>query len=99
MAQALSLGVPARVSVDTTVNRLTRTAFERWRTLTILEKVSGSTASIYLDVVGTADGGAAPTTDRILVEVSKLPAEVDISPYGTVGLAADAAGVLGVVVR
>lgn len=99
MAHALSHGVPARVTLSTTVTRLTRTAFETWRTLTLLELVSGTTAQVYVDVVGTADGGSAPTTNRLLIEVAKFPAELDISPYGTVGLAGDASGVVGVVVR
>lgn len=99
MAKSLSQRVPDEVTLATTVTRLTRAAFETWSTLTIDRRVSGSVSTIYIDLVGTADGGALPSTGYIAISVANLPAVVDISGYGSVGLAGNAAGVVNVVAQ
>lgn len=98
MAKALTQRVPDNVTLATTVTRLTRTAFETWDKLTIDRRVSGTTTYVYVDLVGTADGAALPSTGYLTVAVANLPAEVDITGWGSVGLAGDASGVVDVVI-
>ena len=61
MAKALSARVPDNVTLATTVTRLTRSQFEIWSKLTIDRVVSGTATSIYVDLIGTADGAALHT--------------------------------------
>jgi hypothetical protein len=93
MAKAIALGVEDSVTLATTVTRLTMTA--QAKKLLLVK----SDVNVYLVTSDVADGAALPSTGRIEFASTALPKEVDISPYGQVGLAGVSAGTCRVLAR
>lgn len=87
MAVAGTIGVEQPITLATTVTLVTGVGAAR--KLLILE----SDQDVYLVTLkGTADGGALPSTGRLLFDAAILPVEVDIAGYGLIGFAGALAG-------
>jgi hypothetical protein len=94
VAQPLSINVEAPVTLGTTVSQLS--GISGAKSLILWE----SDVDVYVVLSPSAtDGGALPSTGRPLISTSVMPFEIDISPYGFVGVAAASAGTARVEAR
>ena len=83
-------GVGKSVTLATTVTRITAPSSPQCKVLTLFRATTSTI--IYVVTDGTADGAALPSTGRMAIDAADLPLDIDISPYGSIGLAGDAIG-------
>lgn len=88
MAETMTQGKGKSVTLATTVTRLNGVA--RLRTICLFRSTGASI--IYVVTDGTPDGNAVPADGRMAIPAAALPIELDVSGYGSVGLAGDVTG-------